>query len=320
MVIAIIGVLVGLLLPAVQSARETARRSACTNKLKQIGLAMHNHHDARKAFPSGFVITGTTPNYANIWSDDMRFRGNFVAWGALILPFLELQEVFDQLTYSTANVNGVDVGRLVSSRSPAFVHTRPQPAYSCPADTLPTRRSTLTGLLRDFGPSNYVGSYGSDGSSGGQLCGSAQPRGVLFANSAMSIKNITDGTSKTLLVGEVGTDQKHWTYFQSSDSNGNLDGQGAGAWAGVPAQLKFDGMVLRDVHPSRPLNSQLPQSVIEATDGQDGFGSKHPGGANFVFCDGAVRFLSENIQSASSPAGTYQRLGDRADGLAIGDY
>ncbi|NDC54778.1 MAG: DUF1559 domain-containing protein [Planctomycetia bacterium] len=286
---------------------------------------MQSHHDARKAFPSGFMITGTTPNYANIWSDDIRFRGNFVAWGALILPFLELQEVFDQLTYSTANVNGVDVGRLVSSLSPASVHTRPQPVYSCPADTLPTRRSTFTGLMASFGPSNYVGSYGSDGSSSGQLCGSARPQGVLFANSALSIKNITDGTSKTLLVGEVSTDQKHWTYFQSSSSYSSLDGQGAGAWAGVPAQLKFDGMVLRDVHANHPLNFQLSQETIENAGGRgdhDGFGSKHPGGANFVFCDGAVRFLSENIQSASPPSapGLYQRLGDRADGLAVGEF
>ena len=79
-------------------------------------------------------------------------------------------------------------------------------------------------------------------------------------------------------------------------------------------------MVVRDVHPNHPLNSQLPASMINGSEGQDGFGSKHAGGASFVFCDGAVRFISESIDSSSSPLGTYQRLGDRADGLQVSDF
>jgi prepilin-type N-terminal cleavage/methylation domain-containing protein/prepilin-type processing-associated H-X9-DG protein len=321
-VIAIIGVLVGLLLPAVQAARESARRSSCTNQLKQIGLAMHNHLSATRAFPSGFVLTGTTPNYDNpaIWSEPMRFEGNFVAWGALILPYLEQQEIFDQLRFTEKSVNGVMLGRLVNT-TPAAVLSRALPPYSCPSDRLPTRRRNNTSLLSNFGPSNYVGNFGRGADTRGQLCGTRSPNGTLFVNSSLAPRQILDGMSKTLLVGELSSDQKQWTYF-GTDS-GSLDGQGAGTWAGVPNQLKFDGMVVRDVHPDHPLNSTLPESTITNFGGygdHDGFGSKHSGGANFLFCDGAVRFISESIDSSSSPLGTYQRLGDRADGMALGDF
>ncbi len=319
-VIAIIGTLVGLLLPAVQTARESARRSACSNNLKQIGLAMHNHLDANKCLPSGFVITGTTPNFSNIYSDDIRFQGGYVAWGALILPYLEHQDVFSQLTFSERSFNGVMLGRIVGSRSGSVVHTRPLPAYSCPSDVLPTRRRSWNHVLNYMGTSNYVGVYGRSDGGRGQMCGELNPNGALFMNSKIASKNVLDGMSKTLLVGELSTDQKHWTYFESGDQYGNLDGQGAGTWAGIPAQLKFDGMVVRDVHPKHPLNSQLSASMIGGDEGQDGFGSKHAGGASFVFCDGAVRFISEIIDSSSSPLGTYQRLGDRADGLQVSDF
>ena len=321
-VIAIIGTLVGLLLPAVQTARESARRSACSNNLKQIGLAMHNHLDANKCFPSGFVLTGTTPNFSNIFSDSIRFEGGYVAWGALILPYLEQQEVFNQLTFSERSFNGVMLGRIVGSQSGSLVRTRPLPAYSCPSDVLPTRRNTLnTTVLGDMGASNYVGVYGRTDGDAGQGCGELNPNGTLFMNSKLASKNVLDGMSKTLLVGELSTNQKHWGYFDSSTYSQSLDGQGAGAWPGVPSQLKFDGMVVRDVHPNHPLNSQLPASMITSgSEGQDGFGSKHFGGASFVFCDGAVRFISESIDSSSSPLGTYQRLGDRADGLQVSDF
>jgi prepilin-type N-terminal cleavage/methylation domain-containing protein/prepilin-type processing-associated H-X9-DG protein len=323
-VIAIIGVLVGLLLPAVQAARESARRSLCTNNLKQIGLGMHCHVQAKARLPSGFVVTGTTPNFlTSIYTQDIRFRGGFAAWGMLILPYLEELAVFNQLQLGTQDLNGIPLGMLVTG--PATALGRPRPAYSCPSDQLPARRRTLAGLLGGFGPSNYVGNFGSnlpprqawDGIAG-QGIGAHQPRGTLFMNSELSPARITDGLSKTLLTGEISTDQKHWTYFSSADSS-NLDGQGAGTWPGVPRQLKFDGMVLRDVHPNSPINSQLPQATIDAGANDDGFGSKHSGGASFLFCDGAVRFLSENIDSSTTP-GTFQRLGDRADGLAIREY
>lgn len=325
-VIAIIGTLVALLLPAVQSAREASRRSACSNNLKQIGVAMHNHLDAHKTFPSGFVVTGTLPNFTvSLYSDAnlIRFEGNFIAWGALILPYLEELNVFSQLQTGTRDFGGVPLGTLVNG--PASVISKPRPGYSCPSDSLPTRRQTFSGLMAGFGPSNYVGNFGSnlppkgvwDGLDG-QGIGAQRPRGTLFMNSKLTPAQILDGLSSTFLVGEVSTDQKHWTYFSSNSSYSTLDGQGAGTWAAVPAQMKFDGMVLRDVSPDRPLNILLVTASNQELN--DGFGSKHSGGASFLFCDGAVRFVSENIDSATSPQGTYQRLGDRADGMSVGQF
>jgi prepilin-type N-terminal cleavage/methylation domain-containing protein/prepilin-type processing-associated H-X9-DG protein len=330
-VIAIIGVLVGLLLPAVQSAREAARRSACTNQLKQLGLGLHNHLDARKVFPSGLVITGTLADALSVGTSawpysqplwDSRNEGDQLAWGALILPYLEQQEIFDQLQRIYTGTNGAGSRCVRSGTGITQVHQRPIPAFTCPADTLPRGRRSSPEFFGNcrFGPSNYVGNYGRGMEIRGQATGRPDADGVLFVNSKISGRQILDGMSKTLLVGEVSTNQKHWSFAQS----GYLDGQGAGTWAGVPNDLKFDSLVLRDAHASHPLNSQLPESVIESGNGgvgdHDGFGSKHAGGANFVFCDGAVRFLSENIDSSNAPLGTYQRLADRADGLALGEY
>jgi len=328
-VIAIIGVLVGLLLPAVQAARESGRRSACSSKLKQIGLAMLSHHDARKAFPAGIVLSSELVAAANGDGGltDWRFRGGSPAWGSMILPFIEQNEVYDKLAFTEAtwarfsdSSKTVKTTTIVSSSS--AVSTRPLPIYSCPSDTL-----KQTGLAGNMGPSNYVGNYGVPPAGtwngiAGQRTGPPLPNthGVLYHGSVIRTKDIPDGTSKTFLVGEVSTQQRGY------NGDGDfMNMQGAGIWPALPNQLKVDDYVLRQCDAAHPLNSQFPDDwILNANGGigeSDGFGSRHPGGAQFVMCDGAVRFISENIQSATSPLGTYQRLSHRADGLAItGDY
>ena len=137
--------------------------------------------------------------------------------------------------------------------------------------------------------------------------------GVLYGSSAVKIKDILDGTSKVFLVGEISTQQRHWPY------SGTPSDFRAGRWPGVEKLLKMDALTLRDVHPNHPLNSQLPDTTLSSGGGEhDGFGSRHLGGAYFVLCDGAVRFISDSIDSSSSPLGTYQQLGDKADGLSTG--
>lgn len=323
-VIAIIGVLVGLLLPAVQAARESARLSSCSNNLKQIGLAMIAHHDAKRSFPSGFVVTGTALPlsssaswpYSNLW-DNLRFSDKAPAWGSFVLPYLEQQEIYDQLVFTGTSSYG---SQTVQSKAPAYVHKRALPCYSCPSDVLPKRRNNWSWLQDEFGPSNYVGNYGRTFETRGQGTGATNASGIFFVNSTVSIKQITDGTSKTFMVGEIGTEQRHYDYYGTNWND--LDGQGAGTWAGLPQWVKMDGMVLRDVHASHPLNVLLPTATINngnpsGEGDQDGFGSRHRGGANFVFCDGAVRFINQEIDSSSSPLGTYQMLGDKADGGTI---
>jgi prepilin-type processing-associated H-X9-DG protein len=152
----------------------------------------------------------------------------------------------------------------------------------------------------------------------GQRTGPPLPNthGVLYQGSSISSKDITDGTSKTFLAGEISTQQRAWPLATAGAIS-----QGAGVWAAL-ADLKADDLVLRQCDAGHPLNSQFSDDVILNANGgigdSDGFGSRHPGGVNFAMCDGAVRFISENIQSATSPLGTYQRLSHRADGLAIG--
>lgn len=323
-VIAIIGALVGLLLPAVQAARESARQSSCMNNLKQIGVAMQNHHDARKTFPSGIVFGSDllAAMIADGGMTDFRFSGGSPAWGAMILPYMEQSDVynglpFTQSTWARYSSSSVTFKTTTIASTSTSVSARPLPVYSCPSDLL--KQTNLGGNL---GPSNYVGNYGVppagtwNGVAGPQT-GQPLPNvsGVLYHGSTIAIKDITDGTGKTFLVGEVSTQERGY-----GADNGSLVGQGAGVWPAVPVQLKCDEYVLRQCDAGHPLNSRFSDGIIfgGSTGGNaDGFGSRHPGGAMFVMCDGSVRFINDNIDSATSPYGTYQRLSHRADGLSI---
>ena len=328
-VIAIIGVMVGLLLPAVQAARESSRRSACSNNLKQIGLAMLNYHDARKAFPSGIMFSSglTAAMIADGGMGDFRFQGGAPSWGAMILPYIEQADVYNNLTFTQStwsrNSNSASTFQtttIVTSATAASA--RPLAIYSCPSDQL-----KQTNLGGNMGPSNYAGNYGVPPAGtwngvGGQRTGQPLPNtsGVLYHGSTITTKDITDGTSKTFLVGEISTQQRGY-----GGDGGFLAGQGAGVWPALPVQIKVDDMVLRPCDAGHPVNSRFSDDVIFNSGGGigdcDGFGSRHPGGTQFVMCDGAVQFINENIQSASSPLGTYQRLSHRADGLSVsGDY
>jgi prepilin-type processing-associated H-X9-DG protein len=238
---------------------------------------------------------------------------------------MEQAEIFDTLPFTQAtwarySNSGVTFKTTTIASTSTSVSAKPLLAYSCPSDLL-----KQTNLGGNMGPSNYVGNYGVppagtwNGVAGPQT-GQPLPNthGVLYHGSTISSKDITDGTSKTFLVGEISTQQRG-----TGADNGSLSNQGAGVWPAVPVQLKCDEYVLRQCDAGHPLNSRFPDSRISGgpTGGDaDGFGSRHPGGAQFVMCDGAVRFVDENIQSQSSPLGTYQRLSHRADGLTPGDF
>jgi prepilin-type N-terminal cleavage/methylation domain-containing protein len=323
-VIAIIGTLVGLLLPAVQTAREAARRSSCSNNLKQIGLAMHNHLDARKTFPAGVIFSSTIIAAARAGSTndllDWRFCANPVAWGTMILPYMEQADVYDRLPLAQTtwtSRSGVRATTTTIALSATSVSVNPLRVYSCPSDVL-----KRTGPVGNMGQSNYVGNYGvpSTGNYDG-IKGQAVGRpinnvsGVLYHGSTIGTKDIADGTSKTFLVGEISTQQRAWSLGA---------GEGAGVWAALQG-VKDDDLVLRQCDAAHPLNSRFSDTQITSAFGGvgdcDGFGSRHPGGADFVMCDASVRFIGENIQSQTSPLGTYQRLSHRADGLSItGEY
>ncbi|MBI1247764.1 DUF1559 domain-containing protein [bacterium] len=332
-VIAIIGVLIALLLPAVQQAREAARRMSCSNNLKQLGLAMHNFHDTYNAFPVG------------VTDDDMNNWG----WGVYLLPYIEQDNLYSNMTTrmssssppaylvykSGTHINVDTYDSTTSSTNPTAVvnantgsaisgqggATVVLSAFICPSDVLPEKED------QGFAKSNYLGCMGSNygGSApnmpnafswntaveGGQSPGSlgrnywgSSMNGVFCAdgNNTESwmrrFADITDGTSNTIAIGEV-TVSQHVTTSNVSDTRFPI-------WAGANgfccAMRRLGGVL-------RMANSQfyINRRVGDASD--QSFGSQHPGGAQFVFCDGSVSFLSENMNT-----NIYSYLAGRNDG------
>ena len=255
-VITIIGILIALLLPAVQSAREAARRMSCANNFKQVGLAMHNYHTAHQCFPPGMIRPG--------WG-----------WGAFILPYLEQQAAHEGIHFDGDSY--FDPG---STREMAALHIE---AYLCPSDP---QGGELVACCswgtngsdpdEDVRQSNMVGVADSedwtyDGIRPHEL---AQADGVMAAADGCRIARIKDGTSNTLMIGEVtgkgpGTYRGHfWVQWALLDTRDGINGPftvPGGNW---------------------PSSGGLRET---------GFSSFHPGGCNFVFCDGSVHFMSESI-------------------------
>ncbi|HWL06956.1 MAG TPA: DUF1559 domain-containing protein [Planctomicrobium sp.] len=312
-VIAIIAILVALLLPAVQQAREAARRSSCQNNLKQIGLALHNYNDVHMVFTPGWIVPQLLmENEGLVAPVGHRYVGHNPAWGIYLLPFLEqtalynLQE-FNRSDYQTFR-HGGGAGDVIYNhgilRSPTTTNrlgTTPG-VFKCPSDTQHTKTPAIDG----YGRSSYVscrGSINNFGQSGGTSAAMVPSPGVFFANSRMTFRDLTDGSSNTFAFGEVSDNQ-----YTEVDSN-TVYASG-GAWGGMGIQKRFT-LVSRNVNSTRPLNRSTPVKTSDS----DGFGSLHTGGAYFVFCDGRVRFISENINLT-----VYANLGDRADGNVIGEF
>jgi len=325
-VIAIIAILVALLLPAVQQAREAARRSSCKNNLKQIGLAIHNYHDTHGVFPPGGML-----HINDIPSESGDEREGW-GWGAHLLPFVEQSALYDNLQVSNMGLWEVMADANLRPLTQTVIAT-----YRCPSDTggdtmtcdnkyggCPNGASgrhfdgdgTPNNTFR-VGSSNYAGMVGfwdvSSPNDAGEL-GQGGNNGIFFNNSKIRMRDITDGTSNTLMVGERAEYQAlcAWVGNRNPRGSGN---QGADYTLGKC---------------TIPLNS--------TSHGQrwEGFSSLHKGGVQFVLADGSVRFLSENIDydilgatntNDSNPhslpsgnLGTYQKLGIRNDGQVIGEF
>ena len=302
-VIAIIGVLVGLLLPAVQAAREAARRMSCTNNLKQLGLALHNYHDVFKAFPraSGIDLTGW--NAANPIPPGGAMSSNIYTqwgWGTGLLPYVEQTGLYTKLnpTFDTVNARLTDSVPLLQVPVSVFI---------CPSDpesNLNRNRPflgaafglTYTGPIQ-IAKSNYVGNNGDENHDG------------LFLNTwpptAARIRDFTDGTSSTIAIGE-------------RDSPGNWAGQWVGCETLIP-NSKAGVWAMIGATRYRMQDGEAGGSTLPAP--RDTFSSAHPGGANFCFVDGSVHFLSQTIQWGWAPnKGVYNYLGNRMDGVVIGNY
>ena len=262
-VIAIIAVLIALLLPAVQQAREAARRTQCRNNLHQLGLALHNYHDAIMCFPSGYVgRSGATAGWA---------------WGAMLLPYLDETAVYNSSNFSVPcdnvatsnNVNRTATGQALTQ-------------FLCPSD--PNVTMDTAWYDEPHSLSNYLPCSGSSG------IGSWPSSGVFFLNSRVRIRDIRDGTSNTIVIGEV-------SELRTTASKRY-------------ANCGEHGTTMRQTGVS--MNASPP--IMYATNYPALFGSLHEGGAFFCFGDGQVRFLSENIDQT-----VFSALGTRANNEIVDD-
>lgn len=271
-VIAIIAIMVALLLPAVQQAREAARRSSCKNNLKQVGLALHNYHDTHNVFPPAFARSNPAGD------------GRGWGWGVMILPFIEQGALYDALSPNTSPFpTDVSVDPGMSQR--VLMQTI-IPTYRCPSDV----GSPINNQRGNFGTSNYSGVWGSHVDAGTHT---GAGNGCMFYNSRINFRDITDGTSNVIMVGERAFNNLPW---RGAIYGGVHDVLGAG-WASV----------MRGVYDSAAYR-------INGTDVWT-YSSLHKGGAHFVLGDGSVRFLSENMSGAN-----WQIIAQRASGQVLGEF
>ncbi len=301
-VIAIIGTLVGLLLPAVQAARESARQSACNNNLKQIGLALHGYHDARRAFPRAYK--DISPKYDNM---------GYWSWTALVAPYMDLQDVYDRLQVATLNPSPsmnanksvfqtpVPGMRCPSDVAPKFHSVSLDPGWSIADGTTNSSATTWGGGNSGLAVTNYLASNNSwrADNPANSYRGARNPKnastgavGVFFGDRDVAVKDITDGTSKTMLVGEryyeAGAGRMRagslWAVRDNGDSNG---GRG-------PMCCSMDqGIITIAFQTTFGINPvALPAGDSRKKQSPS---SQHPGGALFVLADGSTRFIEETI-------------------------
>ena len=262
-VIAIIGILIGLLLPAVQAVREAARRTQCGNQLKQMITAIHHYHDTRQKFPPGFE-----------WPDR-------TLWTARILPFMEQQTLYDTIQFGLpwdSGPNAAACGVLIPTfQCPSQPVPPPQDFEGIPNRQPCTYLASATGInTRESGPSPVIGDPNRDG--------------MLFNNSQTKFADVLDGTAHTIMLGEaifnidirgidpVGNSQAvdHW-YFGSTDQ---LNGINASECLGSTAI---------------PLNLYRNKALDDIESKELCFSSYHPQGVQLAFVDGHIEFVNETI-------------------------
>ncbi|MES2788927.1 MAG: DUF1559 domain-containing protein [Planctomycetota bacterium] len=299
-VIAIIAVLIALLLPAVQQAREAARRSQCKNNMKQMGLAMHNYESTYNTFP-----IGTRFYYSN--------------WRAAILAYVDQAPAYNQLNFS-ASMWSAGYG------SNAVLRTLRVPGYNCPSSTLPVDSYMNTPQNTEHGQAmDYVciaGAYVDPTGSTATYCSALTNQqsyicnnGMFAPNQTFGMRDCTDGTSNTLLIGEQ----------SGMVANADYRSNYYGGWSGFTVQqtaptitsaMDTYGTGITTIRDGNVINPKTaPAGGNTVYRGNTSLTSFHVGGIHVTLADGSVRFISENISFA-----TLKLLAVRNDGMVLGEF
>jgi len=324
-VIAIIGILISLLLPAVQAAREAARRTQCANNLMQIGIAIHNYELAHEVLPPGVVdVKGpirSTP------------QGHHVGWLVQLLPYIGEKVAF----------RCVDFSASVYDKKNDLVREHVVSIYLCPSDTgddlvLEDPWDEDTASQAETISPGYGGSESAMGLAGDEsavgLAGAKMTaavnyagchhdveapidvdnHGVFFLNSHVRLEDVSDGLGYTIFVGESVREKTSLGWMSGTKATlrntgtmiNNVMPFPGGGFGNVPEQAPPE---------AQPDEDKKAKAAVPAELKVGGFGSYHPGGANFLLGDGSVHFLSENMSMQ-----IYQLLGHRADDELVGQF
>ena len=316
-VIAIIAILIALLLPAVQQAREAARRSQCKNNLKQIGLAMHNYHDVFGQFPPCYVVSTNYDGSANyttaLTSSAETVYGSYASrpgwgWGAFLLPYLD-----ETALYNNA---GIGEGSQILDHREEFQTILDQ--FMCPSDVGDSLNhnanwNRLTESGWEAAKSNYVVANDHQGRRQDQSA-----TGCFWENSNCMIRDIFDGTSNTILVGER---------IYHDKSGGIQTDVSCAVWAGTISgdTSHGHGSFTRDIaaHGGRGINQVIATHPPLDWGFAEAFSSMHEGGTHFLLADGSVRFVSENIDHSaggSTPNSLFEYLIAKNDRQVVGEF
>lgn len=321
-VIAIIAVLIALLLPAVQQAREAARRSQCKNNLKQMGLAFHNYHDTFKTFPYGTFLSN---------------RFNYGTWGISILPYLDQAPLYSKWI---SEVPGIEGAQAIGYDAAAVnqnleVIATVLPAYLCPSAVgaakfryvipkdaidpgLPPFDIAWTAGRSDYSPASGFNSGFAQIAYPVSGTGPDNRKGVLFmigddiGNSPLtSLSRITDGSSNTILLGERLGGGDIYARRTISPASSTIGGANGGGWGDLLSGENWVG----GSNYSGDFSSGGACFINCSNYRNSGFYSFHEGGSHFLLCDGGVRFISENVAAV-----TFASLVTREGGEIVGEF
>jgi hypothetical protein len=300
-VIAIVGLLSALLLPAVLQAREAANRAGCSNNLKNVGLALVNYHDGYGSFPFGFNEHETL-------------------WSSMILPQIELGAMYDTLIFQETGPGQWDSDSANERAACTLI-----PPYRCPGLPVPKHLddNPSGSIMEGRVPVSYRACSGSNGwsdaaatippsaPSGAVALDSLLLNGIIYGDSSTQISDVKDGTSNTILVGESYTDPAFVKDGQAMDY-WQLGAPQTGTWfpGGAGGTEFSEGIGSTGPRMNSRLDQSVPGAVMEVS-----FGSYHPGGATFALADDAVRFIAETIDIQ-----VYRALGSRHGREAVSGF